>query len=316
MSKGTNSQHPLRIGTRGSPLALAQAHLVRDALLAAHNSLQEQAIEIVALTTRGDKIQNRTLADLGGKGLFTEEIEGGLLEGSLDLAVHSMKDMPTLLPDGLTIAAMLERGDVRDGFIGREGATLADLPTGATIGTASLRRQAQILNARPDLSVAALRGNVQTRLRKLQAGEVDGTLLAMAGLNRLGIGDVATEILNPDRFLPAIAQGAIGIEIHGDREDIAALLRPLAHAPTERCVNTERAFLGALDGSCRTPIAGLARLGGGQIDFTGEILAIDGSVAHRAHRSGAAAEAVALGEDAAAELRRNAGSAFFDDLAR
>jgi hydroxymethylbilane synthase len=292
----------LRLGTRGSPLALAQAQEVRRRLAEAHPELAaEDAVEIVVIKTSGDRIQDRTLAEIGGKGLFTKEIEEALLDGAIDAAVHSMKDVPTWLPEGLAITAILPREDPRDAFFSNRGARLADLPSGAVVGTASLRRQAQVLMARPDLTVVPLRGNVGTRLRKLAEGEADATLLAMAGLNRLGEAARVTAPLEPEEMLPAVAQGAVGLETRAD---------------DERTDAAERACLEVLDGSCRTPIAALAELdaAGGELWLRALVAMPDGSRAHRAERRGPAGEAEALGRDAGAELRAAAGPAFFAAL--
>jgi len=310
MPPATTSK-PIRIGTRGSPLALAQADLVKAGLLAAHPELDESHIEIVAVTTRGDKILDRPLAELGGKGLFTQEIESGLLNGALDIAVHSMKDLETELPDGLHIACLLPREDVRDAFICLKADGIDALPAGSVVGTASLRRQAQIRRRRPDLKVEVFRGNLQTRLRKLQDGVADATLLAMAGLRRMGLAEKATQILSVDDMLPAIAQGAVGVEARSDDDRMAALLGPLNHRDTEICVTAERALLAALDGSCRTPIAGLAVLDGGRLKLKGEVLRPDGSECFVAERDGAPEDAAALGRDAGEELRHRAGPDFF-----
>jgi len=303
---------PVRIGTRGSPLALRQAHEVRDRLAAAHG-WDHQAIEIEIISTSGDRIKHRPLREFGGKGLFTKEIEEGLLAGTIDLAVHSMKDLETDLPDGLVIGALLEREDVRDAFLSPRAASLADLPEGARLGTASLRRQAQVKRARPDLEVVPFRGNVETRLRKLQEGEADATLLALAGLRRLGLEDRATALLEPAEMLPAIGQGAIGIEVREDNAAIRELLAPIHDQETATCIAAERAFLAALDGSCHTPIAGLARLDGGRLAFRGEILTPDGRESHETVREGAPGDGAAMGADAGAELRNRAGPGFFED---
>ena len=301
--------HPLRIGTRGSPLALAQAHETRDRLIAAHPHLAAPgAIEIVALKTTGDRILDRTLAEAGGKGLFTKELEEALFDGRADLAVHSMKDVPTQLPDGLEIATMLPREDPRDAFFSRDGGGLADLPAGAVVGTAGLRRQAQVLELRPDLKIFPLRGNVQTRLSKLDAGEVDATLLALAGLRRLGLTDRITAVLEPETMLPAVAQGAIGIEIRSDDATTRALL---ACAVTTVRVTAERALLAALDGSCRTPIAALAMLDGDDLHLRAKVLSYDGRTIFRAERRGKAADAESLGADAGAEIRAQLPPGFF-----
>ncbi len=299
----------LRIGTRGSPLALAQARLTRAALVA--QGVGEAAIEIVTIRTSGDRIQDRPLSEAGGKGLFTKEIEEALLGGAIDLAVHSAKDMPTLLPDGLMLAACLPREDVRDAFISRKAAHPRDLPHGAIVGTASLRRQAQLKRLRPDLATVVLRGNVETRLRKLDAGEVDATLLALAGLKRLGLAGAATAVLGEDEFLPAVGQGAVTIEARIGDARMRALLATIDDADTSTALACERAFLGVLDGSCRTPIAGHATLRGDALHVRGMILRPDGSEAFETTRSGHRRDAQALGADAGAELKARAPSDFF-----
>ncbi len=305
---------PLRIGTRGSPLALTQTHEVRDRLVAADPALEaKDAIEVVAIKTTGDQVLDRPLADIGGKGLYTKEIDEALLAGHVDLAVHSMKDLETWLPEGIDLAAVLEREDPRDVFISSKVKSLDSLAPGSVVGTASLRRQAQILHRRPDLRVESFRGNVQTRMRKLDAGEVDATLLALAGLRRLGMADVATEILSPDQFLPAVGQGAIGITGRVDDQKISALVGRINHAPTMVRLTAERAMLAALDGSCRTPVAGLAELdSGGGLTLRGLVARPDGSDVFETARSGPAADAEAMGRDAGEELRRRAGPVFFD----
>ncbi|MDX1580818.1 MAG: hydroxymethylbilane synthase [Alphaproteobacteria bacterium] len=308
------AERKLRIGTRASPLALKQAEEVRDRLIAAHPALSAAAVELVPIKTKGDKILDRALAEVGGKGLFTEEIEQGLLDGSLDLAVHSMKDMPTELPPGLGITCLLPREDPRDAWLSPKADTLADLAAGSLVGTASLRRQAQILSRRPDLKVAVFRGNVQTRLRKLDDGVADATLLAVAGLKRLGMLGVAQSIFNPDQMLPAIGQGAIGIESRVDDGPLLTLLSEIHHPETETCLALERAFLAALDGSCRTPIAGNARLEGDRLVFAGEILSSDGAQSFTTTREGPVSDAVAMGRDAGEELRARAGPDFWSDL--
>ncbi len=310
MAQSSNSSL-LRIGTRGSPLALAQAEDVRARLAVAHG-LDPVAIEICVIRTSGDVIQDRPLAEVGGKGLFTKEIEQALFERKVDLAVHSAKDMETVLPAGLVASAFLRREDVRDAFISRKAATLADLPAGAVVGTASLRRQAIVRRLRGDLRVISLRGNVQTRLRKLDAGEVDATLLALAGLKRLGLTAVATSIFSVDEFLPAVGQGAIAIETRADDARTRDLVAPINDADTMTAITAERAFLAALDGSCRTPIAGHARIAvDGILTLRGLIVTPDGGVAYETSRSGPANEAAALGTDAGAELKRRAGPNFF-----
>jgi hydroxymethylbilane synthase len=301
----------LRIGTRGSPLALAQANEVRDRLAAAHGDLPAQAIEIVVISTSGDRVQDRPLAEIGGKGLFTLEIEQGLLSGDIDLAVHSMKDMPTELPAGLDIPCLLPREDARDVLISKNAAGLDDLPPGAVIGSASLRRRAQLLHRRPDLQMVNLRGNVQTRLRKVAAGEVDATLLALAGLKRLGLAGQGEIVIEPEVMLPAVAQGAIGIECRADDTSALAYLAPLNDTATATCVAAERGLLAALDGSCRTPIAGHAVLAGEDLHLRALVLRPDGSEMLETERRGPAAETAALGRDAGQELRRRAGPDFF-----
>jgi hydroxymethylbilane synthase len=300
----------LRIGTRGSPLALAQAHMVRAALSVAHG-WAEDAVAIDVIRTSGDRIQDRPLSEVGGKGLFTKEIEDALLSGAIDLAVHSAKDMPTQLPDGLMLAACLPREDVRDVFISRKAAHLRDLPHGALVGSASLRRQAMVKRLRPDLAVLPFRGNVETRIRKLDAGEVDATLLALAGLRRLGLADKATALLDVDDFLPAVGQGAVTIEARIDDARTRALLAKIDHADTSVALLAERAFLAVLDGSCRTPIAGHAVLDGDALRFRGLILRPDGSQVFETTRVGARGDAVALGADAGAELKGRAPPDFF-----
>jgi hydroxymethylbilane synthase len=300
----------LRIGTRGSPLALAQAHEVRARLAAAHG-LAPKAIELCVIRTSGDRIQDRPLAEAGGKGLFTKEIEEALLAGAVDIAVHSAKDVPTWLPAGLALIACLEREDVRDVFLGRTAKTLRDLPARAVVGTASLRRQAQVLRLRSDLRVVSFRGNVETRLNKLRSGDVDATLLALAGLKRLGRADIADTILPLDDFLPAIGQGAIAIEARAADERTRSFLAPLNHDATAVALETERAFLAALDGSCRTPIAGHAELIEGRVRFRGMVLRPNGGEAYEAAREGAAADAAMLGTDAGEELKRRMPPDFF-----
>lgn len=301
---------PIRIGTRASPLAMAQAHETRNRILAAHD-LPPSAVVIIDMTTTGDQRLELKLGAIGGKGLFTKEIEEALIDGSTDLAVHSMKDMPTVLPDGMEISTLLPREDVRDAFISPRYDGIDALPAGALVGTASLRRQAQLLHRRPDLKVGLFRGNVQTRLRKLGEGEADATFLAMAGLSRLGMTDVATRPMDVGEMLPAVAQGAVGIEIRSDNDAIRAVLDPLNCRDTEIRTNAERAFLNALDGSCRTPIASLAIIDGDRLSLSGEILRPDGSECHRASREGPLSDAVAMGRDMGAELKARGGPDFF-----
>lgn len=291
----------LRIGTRGSPLALAQAHEVRGRLMAAHG-LPEEAFEVRIYKTTGDTIQDRPLAEVGGKGLFTKELEEALLSREIDLAVHSMKDMQTLLPHGLGVGAVLPREDVRDAFISLAYASLAALPEGAVVGTSSLRRQAQVKRIRRDLKVVSFRGNVQTRLRKLADGVADATLLACAGLNRLGMADRITTPIEPEDVLPAVAQGAIAIEIREDDNETARLIATLNHEPTAVCVTAERAFLTRLEGSCRTPIAGLAEIDGDTLRFRGKVFSPDGERGFDIEREGPIGSAAALGTSAADAL--------------
>ncbi len=298
---------PIRIGTRGSPLALAQAHEARDRLCTAHD-LDPALIEIIVISTTGDQIQNRSLADIGGKGLFTKELEEQLHDGSIDMAVHSMKDMPAELPDGMEICCLLEREDPRDAFISPVAKTIADLPRGATVGSSSVRRAAQLLNIRPDIQIVQFRGNVQTRLRKLDEGVAAATFLACAGLNRLGAAHLITSAMDPEIMLPAVAQGAIGIEIASSNDRSRALLEPLNHKSTCVCIETERAFLKELDGSCRTPLAGYATLAGDVISFSAMALTLDGQKVFRAIRIGNVDDAGRMGLDAAREIRALAGS--------
>jgi hydroxymethylbilane synthase len=302
---------PLRIGTRGSPLALAQAHETRERLMAAHG-LPQAAFEIVAIRTTGDRVQDRPLSELGGKGLFTREIEAALAEGRIDIAVHSMKDMPTLQPQGLAISTCLPREDVRDAFVTLDGGTLATLAAGRTVGTSSLRRAAQLRHRRPDLGVVEFRGSVETRLRKLRDGVAAATFLAMAGLRRLGLDAVPRTAIEPDEMLPSVAQGAIGIEQRVGDDRVSALLAPIHDMSTGVRIAAERAFLAGLDGSCQTPIAGLAELQGVRLRFRGEILRPDGSESLTHDLEGAATAAAEIGAEAAAVLRGRAGPGFFD----
>jgi len=302
----------VRIGSRGSPLALAQAGEVRSRLVA--SGVAADRIEIVVIRTTGDVVQDRPLSEAGGKGLFTKEIEEALLAGKIDLAVHSAKDMPTVLPSGLMLAAFLPREDVRDAFISRKAASLHELPRGALVGTASLRRQAMVRRMRPDLKVATLRGNVETRLRKLDAGEADATLLAVAGLKRLGLLSAATAILDPGEFLPAVGQGAIGIETRAADAVARALADGIGDADTQAALAAERAFLAVLDGSCRTPIGGHARVDGATISFRGMVVLPDGSAAFEVAHTGRREDAAQLGADAGRELKDRAGADFFARL--
>ncbi|WP_281966709.1 hydroxymethylbilane synthase [Roseovarius nanhaiticus] len=302
---------PMKLGTRGSPLALAQANETRARLAAAFD-LPFEAFEIVVIKTTGDRIIDRPLKEIGGKGLFTREIEDALLSGGIDIAIHSMKDMPTLQPEGLLLDTYLPREDVRDGFVSPGYATLADLPEGSKVGTSSLRRRAQVLVAYPHLEVVEFRGNVQTRLKKLEEGVATCTFLAMAGLNRLDRADVAQSALDPSVMLPAIAQGAIGIERRSDDSRAAEMLSALHHKETGQRLAAERAFLAALDGSCETPIAGLAELDGGTLHLRGEVLRPDGSQSIKDARSAPIEDGAELGRAMAADMLREAGPGFFD----
>ncbi len=300
-----------RIGTRGSPMALRQTALVRDRLVTAHPDLGPVgAVEIVTISTTGDRVQNRLLAEIGGKGLFAKEIEEALIAGHIDLAVHSLKDLETWLPKGLAIACVLPRDDPRDAFVSADGASLASVPEGATIGSASLRRQAQLLRHRRDLAVVPIRGNVNTRLRKMAAGEVDAVVLALCGLERLGLGGRATDILPREIMLPAVGQGALAIECRADDETVRRLIEPLHDRLTAACVFAERAMLAALDGSCRTPIAGLAEVEGDRLILEGLLLKPDGSSEIRGRLEGRIDRAEAIGTELGKELRGRAGSDF------
>ena len=301
---------PFRIGTRGSPLALWQAHEVRRVLMAAHG-LAEAAFEIVVIKVTGDLIQDKALKDIGGKGLFTREIEDALLDGGIDIAVHSMKDMPTLQPGGLCLDCYLPREDVRDGFVSPSVAGLMALPQGAVVGSSSLRRRAQLAHRRPDLRLVEFRGNVQTRMKKLQDGVAVATFLAMAGLNRLGLAHMARAAIEVDEMLPAVAQGAIGVERRQADGRAGAMLAAIHHHDTGLRLAAERAFLRALDGSCETPIAGLAVLEGADIWLRGEILRPDGSEVIAGEARGPVADAAALGTDLALRLKARARPGFF-----
>jgi len=310
MAQSAILQPALRIGSRGSPLALVQANEVKSRLAAAAG-LDAERIAIEIIRTTGDVVQDRPLAESGGKGLFAKEIEEALLAGKIDLAVHSAKDLPTELPAGLVLAAFLPREDPRDAFISRKAKTLGELSPGAVLGTASPRRQALVRRLRPDVGVVTLRGNVETRLRKLEAGEVDATLLAVAGLKRLGLLLAATAILDPDVFLPAVGQGAIAIETRADDTRTRALVATIDHPDTAIAVAAERAFLAVLDGSCRTPIGGHARLHERAVHFRGIIVKPDGSEAFEVRREGRREDAAKLGADAGRELRERASADFF-----
>ena len=300
---------PLKIGTRGSPLALVQAYETRDRLMAAHG-LAPEAFEIVVIKVTGDMVQDRALKEIGGKGLFTREIEEALAADLIDIAVHSMKDMPVLQPDGLLIDCYLPREDVRDAFVSPVAASLMALPQGAVVGTSSLRRRAQVLVRRPDLQVVEFRGNVQTRMRKLGEGVAAATFLAMAGLNRLHL-SVAQSPVAPEAMLPAVAQGAIGVERRAADSRVAALLAAIHHHETGLQLAAERAFLARLDGSCLTPIAGLAVLDGGGLWLRGEILRPDVSRSISGEMRGAVADGAAMGRTLAEQLLTRAGPGFF-----
>jgi len=297
----------LKIGTRGSQLALAQAHETRERLMRAHG-WSEDDVEIVIIKTTGDMIRDRPLAEIGGKGLFTKEIEEALYDGRIDLAVHSMKDVPAILPEGLVISTYLPREDNRDAFISNVAGSIDELPRGAKVGTSSVRRAAQLLARRPDLEITGFRGNVGTRLDKLDAGEVDATFLACAGLNRLGLSERITQAVPPEIMLPAVAQGAIGIEIREDDADTRALLDPLNDMDTKTAVSAERGFLAELEGSCRTPLAAFATVDDNDIvSLRCEALTLDGSEVWRAARTGPARDAEEMGRDAAREVLAAAG---------
>lgn len=301
---------PLKIGTRGSPLALWQAHEVRRCLMEAF-ALPEAAFDVVVIKVTGDQVQDKALREIGGKGLFTREIEEALLDGSIDIAVHSMKDMPTLQPEGLVLDCYLPRADVRDGFVSHRFASIADLPHGAVVGSSSLRRRAQLGLRRPDLKLVEFRGNVQTRMKKLEDGVADATFLAMAGLNRLGMGGVARGAIAPEEMLPAVAQGAIGVERRVSDARVAGMLDRIHDRETGLQLAAERAFLLRLDGSCQTPIAGLALVDGDELWLRGEILRPDGSASVSGERRGPVADGAAIGTALAEELLTRAGPGFF-----
>lgn len=305
------SNHPLKIGTRGSALAQAQAECLRAALIAAHGAEPlGGAPALVSVRTSGDAIKDRPVHEFGGKGLFTREIDEALLSGAIDMAVHSAKDMPTKALAGLTLAACLARGDVRDVFIGRESSSLEALPPGAVIGTSALRRRAQLLMRRADIAVRDMRGNVETRLKKLGDGACDGLVLAAAGLARLGLKPARMRLFGIEEMLPAVGQGAIAILARGEDKRIGALLAAVDHAKTHMAVTAERAFLEVLDGSCRSPIAGHARFANGRVRFEGLAANDDGSIHYRVSREGEVTDAEALARDAAEEIRARASPDF------
>ena len=306
---------PLRIGTRGSPLALAQAYETRKRLQENFPELREEgAIEICVLKTQGDMILDKSLMELGGKGLFTKELDTALLGNEVDICVHSMKDVPTWLPDGTVLPCNLPREDTNDAFIYKDGSVkrIEDLPDHSVIGTASLRRQAQLMAKNPTLKCVNFRGNVQTRLRKLDDGIVDATLLAIAGLKRMNMDGCATSVLEWDEMLPAVAQGAIGIQCRDDDERSLKYIAALNHAETKACVDCERAFLEALDGNCKTPIAGQAKIVDGKIHFRGLIAMPDGSLKYETRAEGEVADAKKIGLQAGQELKERAGEKFFE----
>jgi hydroxymethylbilane synthase len=310
-NKFPSPSSPLRIGTRGSPLALAQAYETRKRLTNALN-ISEDSFEIVVISTSGDRILDRPLKEVGGKGLFTKEIEQDMLDGKIDIAVHSMKDMPVEQPDGLTLGCYLPREDVRDAFVSSRYKNVNELPSGSKVGTSSLRRKAQLKFSRPDLEVVEFRGNVQTRLKKLKDGVATCTFLAMAGLNRLGLEEVAKSTMNPNEMLPAIAQGAIGIEWREEDRQISDILKKIHHEETGQRLNTERAFLAELDGSCQTPIAGLAIIEGSSLKFTGQVLRTDGSESISETAFGDIEDGPRLGREMAQKILSQAGPEFFD----
>ncbi|WP_424971289.1 hydroxymethylbilane synthase [Dinoroseobacter sp. S76] len=304
---------PLKIGTRGSPLALAQAYETRSRLMAAFD-LPEEAFEIVVIKTTGDRVLDRPLKEIGGKGLFTREIEEDMLAGKIDIAVHSMKDMPVEQPAGLLLDTYLPREDVRDAFVTLDGGTLADLPEGAVVGSSSLRRRAQLAHRRPDLKLVEFRGNVQTRMKKLGEGVAEATFLAMAGLNRLGMDDVPRTAISPEEMLPAVAQGCIGIERRADDSRAAEMLAAIHDGPSGQRLACERAYLAALDGSCETPIAGLAELKDGTVHLRAEILRPDGSDVLIDAETAPIEDAAKMGTEVAERLRARAPKDFFSWL--
>ncbi|MDV7270294.1 hydroxymethylbilane synthase [Thioclava sp. A2] len=315
MEQMPNAQSPLKIGTRGSPLALAQAYETRSRLMAAHG-LPEDAFEIVVIKTTGDDRAlidaDKPLKELGGKGLFTKEIEEAMLDGRIDIAVHSMKDMPVKQPEGLLLDCYLPREDTRDAFVSFDYASISDLPEGAVIGSSSLRRRAQLAYRRPDLKMVEFRGNVQTRMKKLEDKVATATFLAMAGLNRLGMSQVARSAIEPEEMLPAVAQGCIGIERRAADAQAEALLAAIHNADAGHRLAAERSYLATLDGSCETPIAGLAVLEGDQIWLRGEVLRPDGSDALFEEGRAAISDAAELGADIARKLLARAPKDFFD----
>ncbi len=308
------TERQITIGTRGSPLALYQTEMVRDALIRQTPALgAPDGVRVEIIKTTGDQVQDRALAELGGKGLFTKELDQAMRDGRIDIAVHSMKDLETWLGDGIRLACMLPREDPRDAFVSLTAANIDALPKGAKVGTASLRRQAQLLNQRPDLKVDLIRGNVQTRLSKLADGVCDATFLALAGLKRLGMADKATDIIEPDILLPACGQGAVGVTCRDDDDEVAELLAGIGDADTWAAVTCERAMLAVLDGSCRTPIGGLAEIKAGRMSLRGLVARADGTELYRASREGLVSDAERIGRDAGEELRARAPADIFAD---
>ena len=306
----------MKLGTRGSPLALTQCRLVAH-LLARAAGLREAQFPLESFVTSGDRLKDQRLQDAGGKGLFTKELDEALLDGRIDIAVHSMKDLPTRLPDGIVLAAMPSREDPRDAFISHKAKTLKDLPQGAVVGTASLRRQAQALHLRPDLKIVTLRGSVETRLKKLESGVIDATFLALAGLKRLGLEKHAVSLIDPEEMPPAPGQGALALTCRADDEQASALLAKISVLASEIAVAAERGFLEALDGSCRTPIGALARIDCGRLFFLGEVLSPDGAQHWRRQDSialGGRSEAAAFGRKLGAAIRAEAGEDFIQSL--
>src|SRR5210317_266369 len=302
---------PLKIGTRGSPLALAQAYETRARLCKAFD-LEEACFDIIVIKTTGDRVLDRPLKEIGGKGLFTKEIEDDLLSGRIDIAVHSMKDMPTEQPDGLILDTYLPREDVRDAFVSLTKDSMDALEAGQKLGSSSLRRKAQLMLARPDLEVVEFRGNVQTRLKKLEDGVADATFLAAAGLKRLDMAHIAKSFIDTDIMLPAVAQGAIGIERRSNDSATADMLAAIHHTPTGQRLAAERAFLAALDGSCETPIAGLAELDGTTLRLRGEVIRPDGSESVADDQTGAIEDGPEMGRAMARKLLEQGGPNFFD----
>jgi len=296
-----------RIGTRGSPLALAQARLLRK-LLSEKHGVSEDEIAIEVISTGGDRSQasNATLSDIGGKGLFTKEIDEAMLSGRVDIGVHSSKDVATRMPDGLRLAAFLEREDIRDAFMSVKVQSLDHLAEGAKFGTSSIRRAAQVLRVRPDLEIVPFRGNVGTRLQKLLDGVADGTMLALAGLNRLGEGHRATAPLDPEIFMPAPAQGAIGLAVRDGDQRFADIVEALDHQPTHTAITAERAMLAVLDGSCRTPVGALTTGSGANLTLKGQILSLDGKTAFESAATGE--DPITLGRKVGDDLIAQAGT--------